>query len=91
MLIGMFIHQHLSAVSTLRTSSAQLQLLPLTAARIMVYASRLVTLVRTGCFPKHLPRANILSCRLPRRVGHPYIWSTCRNRSFLSDLVHILR
>ena len=49
MLIGMFTHQHLSAVSTLRTSSAQLQLLHLTAARIKVYASRLVTLVRTSC------------------------------------------
>ena len=47
MLTEMFIHQRLSAVSTLRTSSVQLQLLLLMATRIMVSALRLVTLVRS--------------------------------------------
>ena len=47
MLTEMFIRQRLSAASTLRTSSVQLQLLPLMATRIMVSALRLVTLVRS--------------------------------------------
>jgi hypothetical protein len=55
MLTEMFIRRHLSAAFTLRTSSAQLQLLLLTATRIMASALRLVTQVRTCCFNKFSP------------------------------------
>ena len=76
MLTEMFIRQHLSAACTLRTSSAQPQLLLLTVTRIMVSVLRLVTLVRSWSSFNLFPRANVLSCRLPRRVRHPYIWSS---------------
>jgi len=54
----MFTPPHLSAVSTLRTSSARLQSPLLMATRMLVSASRSATLVRTCCFPRHLTPAN---------------------------------
>lgn len=55
MLTEMFIRQRLLAAFTLRTSSAQLRLLLLTATQIMASALRLVTQVRTCCFIKLSP------------------------------------
>jgi hypothetical protein len=70
MLTEMFIHQRLSAVSTLRTSSAQLRLILLMATRIMVSASRLVTLVRTCCFLRLFPcKRSVLQTAKMRRTS----------------------